>query len=283
MSSFIFVADLFVDEYVGGAELTTEAIMTSANPTDTVVKVRCKDVTPKLIDENKDSHWIIGNFTSLSDTNKLKLCKTVNYSLLEYDYKFCSYRSMELHQMQTGNACDCVSRPSNKINLAFYGLAKKIWFMSDVQKNIFLSQVKTIKEERVGVLSSVFSKGDLRFIESISQNPKTDKYLIVKGNSWVKNFEGCLKYAQENELPYEVIEKLPYHELLIKLSTSKGLIFLPAGADTCPRLVIEACLLGCELKLNELVQHKNEPWFKNASTAWEYLQERPDTFWGNYE
>jgi hypothetical protein len=283
MSSYVFVSDLFSEDYVGGAELTTDAIIKKFPNQSGIIKIKSHEVTLKKIDELKDHHWIICNFSNLSESNKLNICKNIQYSIIEYDYKFCKYRSIELHKIKEGIECNCKDLPSSKINLAFYGLAKKIWFMSNTQREIFFKNVKTIKQEKTEVLSSVFSDGDLRFINSIKDNEKDSKYLIVKSNSWVKGFDSCLSYAKENNLKYEVVQKLPYHELLIKLSTSKGLIFLPDGADTCPRLVIEAKLLGCELILNDLVQHKNEDWFSDNQACLEYMSNRASNFWSYYE
>ena len=45
MKKILFVSDLFVEDYIGGAELTTEALIESSNEADiTVRKIRCKDV-----------------------------------------------------------------------------------------------------------------------------------------------------------------------------------------------------------------------------------------------
>ena len=56
---------------------------------------------------------------------------------------------------------------------------------------------------------------------------------------------------------------------------------MPAGADTCPRMVIEAKLLGCELQMNENVLHSNEEWFnmENISDIETYLKSQTDYFW----
>jgi len=135
----------------------------------------------------------------------------------------------------------------------------------------------------VEVLSSVFSKGDLYFMNSISKNEKNSKYLILNSNSWIKGTEKCVQFAKSNNLDYELVGNLRYHELLIKMSTSKGLIFRPLGGDTCPRIVIEAKLLGCDLILNDNVQHKDEKWFATKDSTKKYLEERVNTFWKWYE
>ena len=116
--------------------------------------------------------------------------------------------------------------------------------MSEKQKNMIREKVKVLKEENCEVLSSVFSNGDLRFIFSLKDNEKDNKYLILDSVSPVKPSTLAVAYAEENNLEYELISDLQYHELLIKMSTSKGLIFLPQASDTCLRLVMEAKMLG---------------------------------------
>lgn len=283
MKKYFFVADLFIDEYVGGAELTTNAIMLS-NKESEIKRVKCRDITEDLINDNLDHHWIICNFASLDPKYKLVFAKVANYSIIEYDYKFCSFRSPELHKLSTGSDCDCTQRSDNKINLVFYGRAQRIWFMSSKQRDVFYEQVKTIKPEKTFVLSSIFSDGDLRFINSLKDNEKNNKYLILKSNSWIKGTNECVSYAKQNNLQFELVSGLKYHELLIKMSLSKGLIFRPLGSDTCPRIVIEAKLLGCDLKLNDYVQHKDEDWFTgDIKKCCNYLSTRTKIFWDFYE
>ena len=59
------------------------------------------------------------------------------------------------------------------------------------------------------------------------------------------------------------------------------MVYLPRGGDTCPRLVIEAHLLGCDLVLNENVQHKDEIWFntENFFDTEAYLYAARERFW----
>lgn len=68
--------------------------------------------------------------------------------------------------------------------------------------------------------------------------------------------------------------------MLAKFAAYKGFLFLPNSFDTCPRTVIEAKLLGCELILNEGVQHRDEEWFnQDFSQIIEYLSSRTKVFW----
>ena len=88
------------------------------------------------------------------------MCRNIQYSIVEYDYKLCKYRSLQKHKNATGSECDCLEDISGKINTAFYGYAQKIWFMSEGQKQVFLSKIAVLKEEKCEVLSSIFTEGD---------------------------------------------------------------------------------------------------------------------------
>lgn len=285
MKKTLFISDYFLNDLLGGAELTTQAIMTDGMQRGfEILPVHAVKVTKQIIDKVKeDFHIVVCNFKSLSDDVKLYMCKNTSYSIIEYDYKICDYRSFELHEAEEGIPCDCETRMSGKINSAFYGYAEKVWFMSEKQKNMILQKVLGLKEENCEVLNSVFSAGDLRFIYSIKDNEKNEKYLILDSKSPVKPNTQCVEYAKSNDLEYELISNLPYHELLIKMSTSKGLIFMPVASDTCPRLVMEAKMLGCDLALNEYVQHKDEEWFVTQDSCYEHMDSRGDAFWSYYE
>tara|TARA_R110000824_G_scaffold4217_3_gene20078 strand:- start:18270 stop:19121 length:852 start_codon:yes stop_codon:yes gene_type:complete len=283
VKTIVFISDMFIEQYAGGAELTTEALITKASKNYSIVKLNSQAADMEKLEQLKKFKFIVCNFSALSQKSKLYMCKNLNYDLIEYDYKFCEYRSLEKHKAATLSPCDCLERLSGKVNAAFYGYAKKIWFMSKAQQQIFLKNVKTIKSEKCEVLSSVFSDGDLRFMDSIKSNEKNNKYLILNSGSWIKGSTHSIEFAEKNNLEYEMVQGLSYHDMLIKLSTSKGLIFRPLGGDTCPRIVIEALLLGCDLKLNDFVQHKDEDWFKNQEKCYEYMRTRSSHFWEHYE
>lgn len=285
MKKIAFISDFFINDGVGGAELTTDAIMRAGVLKGFQVgSIHCSKFDNKVSEQNKNEfHFIVCNFTKLSDEVKLHMIKNCSYSIVEYDYKICKYRSYQLHQMIEGKPCDCETTPAGKLNAAFYGYAKKVWFMSEKQKNMIQEKVSVLKEENCEVLNSVFNSGDLNFMYSIKDNEKNDTYLILDSQSPVKPATSAIEYAKSNNLNYELISNLSYHELLIKMSTSKGLIFLPVASDTCPRLVMEAKMLGCDLILSEHVQHKDESWFDTQESCFEHMDNRVDIFWSYYE
>jgi hypothetical protein len=59
----VFVSDLFVEDYVGGAELTSEALIESS-PFQ-VFKLKSHQVTLELLEQGHGLHWVFGNFANM--------------------------------------------------------------------------------------------------------------------------------------------------------------------------------------------------------------------------
>ena len=279
-TEIIFVADLFASEYTGGAELTTEAIISYGNKK--VFRLHSESLTPEIVEANKDKYWVLCNWSSSPIEGRIQLVQSnCRYSIIEYDYKYCKYRSSHLHFLSTKNACDCHLDRHGKWVAAFYKRAEHIFFMSSGQKNEYIKFFPEL-EKNSKILSSVWTKKDIEKLEILrnTRNPK-NKWAILKGGSWIKAQQQTETYANLKGIEYELIGNLPYEEFLKKLSEYKGLIFHPAGFDTCPRLVIEAKLMGLDLDLNDNVQHSNEEWFRtdNIFDTISYLEDCYNKFW----
>lgn len=274
---FVFVSDMYAQEYVGGAELTTHAILEKT--TLPVVCLKSQMVNEQVVEYLKDRHWIFGNFSAMTDETILHCCKNLKYSIIEYDYKYCKFRLPEKH-VDIEGFCGCEDSDHGKLISVFYANAKRLWFMSEQQKKFYCEKFPFLDKPTSQVLSSVFDEGSLSFMKSLNISEKNDKWLIQESNSWVKGTEQAIKYAEDNNLDYETFSNIPYNEMLEKFAKSRGFIFLPRSMDTCPRTVIEAKLLGCELVMNNNVQHKDESWFaKRTPDTYKYLESRADCFW----
>ena len=272
----VFVSDLFVKDYVGGGELSTQALIeTSLMP---VAQINSRFLTVEIMSQYPNAFWIFGNFTEVSLDCLVYAIKNLSYSVNEYDYKFCKYRSPEKHIAEEG-VCDCKEKQLAKAVAMFMMHAKSVMWMSANQKQRYLDNFPFLEKANNNVLSSLFTHETLNYINSLRNMEKNNKYLIINSQSWIKGTQDCVFYAQRNNLEYELVGGLEYKEVLKKLAVSKGIIFLPKGGDTCPRFTIEAKILGCDLILNDNVQHKDEPWFETEESTIEYMYERPDIFW----
>ena len=153
-AKIIFVSDLFVEDYVGGAELTSEALI-SKSPFK-IQKVKSKDIHMDLLEQGHDKYWIFGNFAALDMQLIPTIVANLSYSILEYDYKYCRYRSPEKHEASENTPCDCHEQMNGKMISAFYYGAKSLWWMGEKQEARYHDKFPFLSEINNVVLSSVF-------------------------------------------------------------------------------------------------------------------------------
>ena len=153
-AEIIFIADLFVDDYVGGAELTSEALISSTERK--VCKILSKDLTIDLLEQGHQKYWIFGNYSQLDHNLIPTIISNLNYSILEYDYKYCKWRSPEKHEAIDGVVCNCQNDMNGKMVSAFMYGAKSLWWMSEKQMEKYHLIYPFLAELDNTVLSSVF-------------------------------------------------------------------------------------------------------------------------------
>lgn len=280
----VFVADLFAEHYTGGAELTTEALIEEC-PLP-YVKILSRDLNVELLKQGTNKFWIFGNFAQMNPELIPAIIGNLKYSILEYDYKYCRYRSPEKHESATGKPCDCQEQINGKLISAFYYGSRGLWWMSEAQKLWYLNMFPFLSEKDNVVLSSVFSKhtlGSIKLLRKHVESSSTGRkgWIVLGSDSWVKGADLAKRWCEENNKQHEVVWNVKYEEMLAKLSQSEGFVYLPKGKDTCPRMIIEAKLLGCKLHLNDNVQHKDEEWFatEDIESIHDYLFTAPTIFW----
>tara|TARA_B000000557_G_C20807449_1_gene458383 strand:+ start:1369 stop:2265 length:897 start_codon:yes stop_codon:yes gene_type:complete len=270
----IVVSDAFSNQYIGGAELTLDALIEKLEDRYSVIRINSQVLNEKykeIFSKYKNEKWLFGNIVVLN-SQILQLIPYLisDYSILECDYKYCKYRSEELHFYTEKKQCDCKeNKDFNGLISTFFSRAKNILWMSEGQKLKYERNIEIYNNVNQIVISSIFSKDHINYMSNLNNNPsikRSNNYVILKSPSWIKGYKSAKNYCLENNLKYEEVWGLQYAQLLLKLRSSKGLVYLPLGDDTCPRIVIESKLLGCDLILNKHVQHKEEEWFKDHNS-----------------
>ena len=278
----VFVSDMFVEDYVGGAELTSEALIETCPMR--LLKLRSSQVNLETLQALSNAYWIFGNFSAMNQELIPSIVANVKYSILEYDYKYCKYRSPEKHQYSENTPCDCRESLHGKMISAFYYGSTTLWWMSEKQMMTYHRMYPFLNEKNNVVLSSVFSDKtflDIKLLNDLNKSSERKGWLVLGSNSWIKGADDAEQWCKDNKKDYEVIWDIPHPEVLKKLSKSEGFVYLPKGGDTCPRMVIEAKLLGCELEINNNVQHANEIWFETDDEfdTLAYLFAARERFW----
>ena len=192
---------MFVEDYVGGAELTTQALIDSCP--FPYQKVNSNKISMKTLESGADKFWVFGNYSSI-DWNLLpSIIANLNYSVLEYDYKFCKYRSPEKHKFAEGVECDCASTDVGKTVSAFYYGAQSIWWMSEKQQSTYLQTFPFLNEKQNTVLSSVFDDTFFLKIKELREKNKDKEkkgWITLGSNSWIKGADDAEKYCKDNNI-----------------------------------------------------------------------------------
>ena len=76
-TDIVFVSDLFSSDHLGGAELTTDAII-DASPRN-VFRLHSKDVSEKLLESGLNIFWVFGNFSNLNFDLLPTIIANMNY------------------------------------------------------------------------------------------------------------------------------------------------------------------------------------------------------------
>jgi len=279
----VVVADFFASELTGGAELSTQALVDSSPFNTKLVKSEAVDL--KTLENYQHAHWIFTNIAGMNWELIPTIVANMKYSVIEYDYKFCKWRSPDKHKAVGGEECNCSNEMQGKIFSAFLYGAKTLWWMSEKQQDFYHNLFPFLLERPNVVLSSIFDDTSFVTINRLKESTKGSErsgWIVLGSESWIKGTEAAVKWCENNNKDYEVVSGLTHTQLLEKLATAEGHVYLPPGGDTCPRMVIEAKLLGCKLELNENVQHKDEIWF-NTNDPFDteaYLYAARERFWG---
>ena len=282
-NNIIFVADMFAEDYEGGAELTTQALIESSRMN--VIKIRSQNVTLELLQKHQHDFWVFGNFAGLNYNLIPAIVGNINYAILEYDYKFCNYRSIEKHRQSTVSECNCHEQVMGKYVSAFLYGADHVFWMSEQQRDRYHHRFPSLVKRPQTILSSVFNQGFFNVVE-IMRNSTEERsgWLVLGSDSWIKGKDAAIQWCRDNGKRYEVVWNVPYDQMLAKMASAEGFVYLPVGGDTCPRMVIEAKLLGCQVVVNDNVQHSTEKWWQSSpDDVCDYLKDRPRVFWSIVE
>ena len=281
---YVYVADAFIEQYVGGAELSLETLIDSSPGRN--LKLNSNVIDKNVIELYRDKKWIFGNFFTLSkDIVKYIAESNIEYYVIDSDYHFCEHRLKELCMMYNAqDDCYCVEKTEHgKTIQSFLKSAKMVFYRSEKQRDYHREKVG-LSLNKTKILSSNFSNYHLDIIKSLREGYKDKKenYWVVSSSpSWVKGALAAKAWCDKNNKKYVELHGKNYMETLEILAKAEGFCCLPAGADTCPRMVIEAKLLGCKLQLNEHVLHADEKWFNtdNLETVEKHLKKLTNYFW----
>lgn len=267
-TDIIYVADFLLSDYpTGGAELTSSSLVSElVSQGKKVFEIRSREVIPRFVKEHKEKIWLLGNHTRLPKDTRYEIVKTVGrYFIVEYDFKFCCYRSPSFHLVRGEGECRCNETEEGNYSFWFFKRAKHVFFMSRRHLEIYKEFFPDIENwNNVSILGSQWSKSQLAIVEKSHRRraqgdtATNGKHMVLGSGSWVKGLDEAKKALKGRGIEYDVVGGYPYMEFLEKMSEYDTLYFHPKGYDTDPRIVTEALLIGLNVDLGENVLSRNE-------------------------
>jgi len=270
---------------VGGTALTLKGLIEPVS--SELVEICSTSLTMADVFSNINKVWIFGNIHSINEYQFDLICSALSYVKffkIDFDYGYCDFRGRKPHQYMKGGACDC-NQKSRFLQLYDIIKEKAIahFFMSDEQMNFFIEDV-CFNPDKCYKIGSCFSADFYDLIDGLRLNSKNKKYAIIDGqggwHSKAKGVDKSISFAKQNNIDFDLIKDSSHTALMDKLSRYFGIIFLPIIHDTCPRVTIEAKLLGLDLKINNYCQHISEDWWSyDYHNMVNYLKSRPQLLW----
>ena len=252
MSEFIFIADFFVDEILGGGELNNDELIKIIDGRGHEIKpIKSSFVDELFLESNKGTKFIVSNFALLSEKAKKHLFD-LEYIIYEHDHKYLTTRN-------PADFPEFKAPPDKIINYEFYKNARAVMCQTSFHKSIVERNLELPNIISLG--GNLWSEETLGFLLEISSQEKKDVCSIMSSNNWHKNTAGAVAFCQARGIEYELIPASGYYDFLTKLGNNKKLVFFPKTPETLSRVVVEARMAGMSVTTNNLVGATKEDWF----------------------
>ena len=250
---YVFIADFFADQVLGGGELNNEElILLLAADNHEIIKINSDAVTKNFIDNHKNDRFIIANFININKT-LLPYFYDKEYIIYEHDHKYLTSRNPGLYPE--------FKAPQNEIvNVDFYKHAAAVLCQSQFHLNIIKKNLDLANLVSLG--GNIWSESSLDLMEKMASKKKADVCSIMDSPILHKNTQEAVYFCEHKERPYKLISSQDYETFLDKLSDNKTLVFFPKTPETLSRVVVEARMMGMSVVVNKMIGATREGWYK---------------------
>lgn len=263
MIDIVFVSDYFLSDINGGSEQTFEELFSFLEKEKySIKKVHCRLVTLSLLQENKESLFLINNFVYLKSDCKLEL-KTGGYKYIIYENDWKCFRSRN-----PLTYLNCIAPENEIINFDFYKNAKVVLCQSKIhseiiQKNLFLDNIVNLGCNfwNDNILLAIQKRLDEK-----TNNLRKYKYSIMNSKNLIKGTKQAIDYCKKENIEFHLIPELNQEDFYNELSNTEILIFFPQTFETYSRVFIEARMLGCKIITNKAIGVLSEDYSRQIGS-----------------
>ena len=251
--SYVFVADFFCDEVLGGGELNNDEFVKIVRERGfEVKKINSHLVTEKFIQEHRQDRFVVANFVNLSQ-DCIEALYDKDYVIYEHDHKYLSTRDPGVFE-------GFIAPKEAIVNYEFYRRARAVLCQSTFHHDIVKSNLGL--DNIINLSGNLWSMGALGLIKRLAGAPKQDKCAVMNSRIGHKNTTDAKRYCLLKKLPFSLIEAGSYHEFLTALGSHSRFVFFPKTPETLSRVVVEARMMGLSTITNNHVGATREPWYQ---------------------
>jgi len=257
MNKIVFIADFFVDQIKGGAEIY-DSILIELFRADNIEVVTFKnsDITANHVRLYREcnNHFIVSNFCMMSEEVMKELVENPgSYSILEHDHKYLKTRDPSQFK-------DNLAPDSQIIHRPLYLNAKNVFAQSKAHAECIKRNLQI--ENVINLRMSLWTDEQLNILLNNIDNPKQADTSVVNSRNPTKNTEGSIRFCKEKSLEYTLIGSPDYAEFIRQLSSHEAHAFIPRVYESFNRVLIEARMLNCKVYTTGLNGCVSEDWFK---------------------
>jgi len=263
---YVFIADFFVDEILGGGEINNEELAGLLRQRGhSVIEIKSSDVTSDFITDKWNYRFVVSNFVNLLDDAKEAL-KQVRYIIYEHDHKYLKRRNPALFE-------NYLAPPDELVNLDFYRQAAAVLCQTGFHADIVKANTKL--ENIINVGGNLWSPDSFKVMEECLKKEKKVGYSILNSPISHKGTLSAIRFCELKGLPYELVSSNDHYEFLNRLSNNQNFVFFPRTPETLSRVVCEARMMGMKVLTNNLVGATKEEWFSlEGQDLIEYMKEK---------
>ena len=250
MSDYTFVADVFVDQLVGGGEL---------NDFEVKNQIESKGYSTSRIHSHhlyadrltEDTCYVVANFLNMPPAT-LQAIKNYKYVIYEHDHKYLRTRNPAVY-------ADFLAPKDHVVNLELYQKAKAVFCQSKFHFDII--QKNTGLDNLVNLGGNMWNLESLAHMRTIAEEEKSDTVAVLDSVIPHKNTSDAVRYCLAKNEKYQLVSDKDYITFLNKLGKNRKFVFFPQTPETLSRVCVEARMMNMSVVLNKLVGARSEPWF----------------------
>jgi len=270
---YIFIADFFIDNFIGGGELCNDVLIKQLqNKNNEVIKIYSHEVTEEFLSSLSEYKIIVANFINLSEKCKKYILDNRQYVIYEHDHKYLKTRDPSLF--------DDYKAPHHMIiNEEFYNKADSVIAQSNLHGSVIQKNLPKANVVVAGV--SLWSDEQLDFLKQrnpLGSQTYVDGWFVLDSKIIHKGTEKSVEWCKKNGKKYH-LNSGKWEDIIETMKWSDGFVFFPQTLETMSRIVVEARMCGLKVVCSKNIGAVHEDWFKlKGEELIEYHRNKRDEF-----